>query len=423
MPFYKKGWKIMRISKYGEQKQAKKWILGFIAALITMTFLINPLQERARAASSSLSESQSAVSKLEDQLKQAQNDRESAQAALAQAQNEKAAAEKQIEALDTSIKALSSEVDAITNLIAEYEVQITDSEELIAQQQIELDEKKEQFKIFVCKSYEDSLTVGFLDMIFSAESFSDLLARMDIAASLMSYEQRLLEEIEQRKTELENQKKYLEELHESAEQQRADKAEKLDTLSESMAEQELYLDSLKQNEKEAEALFERYQAAEEEVDKQLQKAIADLQKQQQSQYVGGVMLWPLSSEYMTISSPFGPRTHPVLGGYQFHNGIDIPAPSGTPIVAANEGTVITATYHYAYGNYIVIDHGGGTATMYAHCSSMAVTVGQTVSRGQEIGTVGRTGLATGYHLHMTIYENSQPVDPVGYYTELTLSYY
>ena len=413
----------MQLSKNSVKKQVKKWIASILSIVIAVAFLSNSLQDQVQAASSTLSESQSAVNKLEDQLKQAQSDRESAKAALAQAQNEKAAAEKQIEALDAAIKALSSEIDAITDLVAEYEIQIANSVDLIAKQQTELDEKKEQFKVLVRKSYDDSLTVNLLDMIFSAESLSDLISRLDIAASLMSYEQRLLEEIEQRMTELENQKAYLENLRESAEQQKADKADKLNELSESMDEQEEYLESLKKNEKEAEALFERYQAAEEEVDRQLQKAISDLQKQQQSQYVGGALLWPLPSSYMTISSPFGPRTHPVLGGYQFHNGIDIPAPNGTPIVAANEGTVITATYHYAYGNYIVVDHGGGTATMYAHCSTMAVTVGEKVSRGQEIGTVGRSGLATGYHLHMTIYENSQPVDPVGYYTELTLSYY
>ena len=97
-----------------------------------------------------------------------------------------------------------------------------------------------------------------------------------------------------------------------------------------------------------------------------------------------------------------------------HTGIDIGAPSGAPIVAAAAGTVLVAGWEEGYGNTVVIDHGGGIATLYGHQSSIAVAVGQSVTRGQVIGAVGSTGHSTGPHLHFEVRVNGSPVDPLGY---------
>lgn len=125
----------------------------------------------------------------------------------------------------------------------------------------------------------------------------------------------------------------------------------------------------------------------------------------------GAIGWPVSG---TITSPFGMRFDPVQHRYQLHSGIDIAAPQGTTLSAAADGRVIFAGWYGGYGNAIVIDHGGGTSTLYGHCSQIFVGVGQDVQRGQAIGAVGMTGDATGPHVHFEVRRDGKPVDPLGY---------
>ena len=122
----------------------------------------------------------------------------------------------------------------------------------------------------------------------------------------------------------------------------------------------------------------------------------------------GSFSWPVTG---TITSPFGWRSNPFGGSPEFHQGLDIAAPSGTTVTAAAGGTVIMAQWYGGYGNYILIDHGGGYSTGYGHLSAIYVSNGQSVSRGQAIGAVGSTGQSTGPHLHFEVRINGKPVDP------------
>ncbi len=132
-------------------------------------------------------------------------------------------------------------------------------------------------------------------------------------------------------------------------------------------------------------------------------------------------LWPLPG-YYRLTSLFGYRIHPITGKAHSHTGIDIPAPGGTPIQACKSGQVVTSAYHYSYGNYVVIDHGNGNSTLYAHMSSRAVSEGQMVSQGQTIGYVGTTGSSTGNHLHLEVRDNYTRVDPESKFPSLSLTH-
>ncbi|MGH2662262.1 MAG: murein hydrolase activator EnvC family protein [Actinomycetota bacterium] len=129
--------------------------------------------------------------------------------------------------------------------------------------------------------------------------------------------------------------------------------------------------------------------------------------------VGGALAWPSSGP---IVSGFGWRTHPVYGSQRFHAGVDIDGACGQPIIAAESGSVLSAGSNGGYGLATVIDHGNGLSTLYGHQSQLGVSSGQSVSRGQQIGLVGTTGLSTGCHLHFEVRVNGEPVDPVPYLT-------
>lgn len=130
-----------------------------------------------------------------------------------------------------------------------------------------------------------------------------------------------------------------------------------------------------------------------------------------TQSAPGTLAWPVSG---TITSPFGYRQNPFGGGMEFHQGLDIAAPMGTTVQAASGGTVISAGWYGGYGNYILIDHGGGMATGYGHLSQIFVSAGQQVQKGQAIGAVGSTGMSTGPHLHFEVRIAGKPTDPAAY---------
>ncbi|MBQ2058742.1 MAG: peptidoglycan DD-metalloendopeptidase family protein, partial [Firmicutes bacterium] len=246
---------------------------------------------------------------------------------------------------------------------------------------------------------------GLLTVLFGSSSMSSFMTNMDMVQRIYSADADMLASMQAQYDELDGSRKRLQALKETLLTQQANAeakrvqletdivglSEKKREVDKSLAEQQ---DQLKQLKAEADALT------------------ATIRKLQGDQsYAGGTMLWP-SAASRYISSPFGNRV--LFGVKEFHTGIDIAAAAGTNILAANSGTVIKAGYNNSYGYMIMIDHGGGIVTLYAHSSKLLVSTGDVVARGQVIALIGSTGRSTGPHLHFEVRVNGAYQNPLNY---------
>ncbi|MBM6888449.1 M23 family metallopeptidase, partial [Pseudoflavonifractor phocaeensis] len=211
------------------------------------------------------------------------------------------------------------------------------------------------------------------------------------------------------------------------EEQEAKKAEQ----QAKVAEAEKVLEELNQNVEEVNRQLEAEDEAAAAIQADIVRKQAELEAQRQQQNVtlpvsSTGFQWPLPASNLKLTSAFGYRIHPVTHVPHSHTGIDVSATTGTPITAAKSGQVIISEKGtgstWSYGEYVVIDHGDGTTTLYAHMSYRAVSEGQIVTQGQYIGDVGATGNVTGPHLHFEVRKNGQRVDPEECFPDLYNSF-
>ena len=173
---------------------------------------------------------------------------------------------------------------------------------------------------------------------------------------------------------------------------------------------EYYTNKLSDEEKQLQAKVDEYNEQVSSIEAEIkQLALNSIS----ADYIGGAFTWPVPG-HLSLTSLYGMRVHPITGAYKLHTGIDISAPLNTSFVAAANGIVSKATYNTAYGNMVIIDHGGGVQTLYAHGNEILVQLGQTVKAGDEILKVGSTGYSTGPHAHFEIRINGQTVNPLDY---------
>ena len=248
--------------------------------------------------------------------------------------------------------------------------------------------------------------VGYLEILLSSSDVKDFLSRKDMIKAIADHDKELIqymkeqrELIERTKMELETQKKSVEVSKSKLESRRRDLASATrakENLIERLIEDEKAL------EKEHDALNDYAKKIEADIVKLMRNT---------NPYSGGAMAWPVPGR-SRISSPYGYRIHPIFKTRKLHTGIDIPAPTGTNIVAASEGTVIHAGSLGGYGKTVMIDHGGGIATLYGHNSSITVSNGAYVKKGDTIAKAGSTGYSTGPHLHFEVRKNGAYVDPL-----------
>lgn len=322
---------------------------------------------------------------------------------------EKAKLERQQNQVANAQAAESNAYKELVDQINEAEENLRQTENALADAQANYNAQRELVKTRLRVMYQNS-SITKLNTLLESKSFLVFYERLQYMSIIAKQDGKLIDDLNTAKLDVEYKKKLQQQAKELLEQKASEKQERLTSLKSSRAALEDQLvrskTELSKLEKEEDALIAESQ--------RLSSVIKNLSKSGKK-YAGGTMIWPVPSS-QTITSSFGMRKHPVLRKYKMHTGIDIASNKGNSIVAANKGTVIIAEYDKnGYGNYVVIDHGGGITTLYGHCSKLLVKVGDEVKAGEVIAQVGSTGLSTGNHCHFEVRKDGVLKNPLNGY--------
>lgn len=314
----------------------------------------------------------------------------------------------QINSIERNIYQTQKDIDTTTEHIDYLENSIADAQKDIDAMEENLDKQSGELGDRLVDIYEKGDS-SYLEVLLSAESLKDFITRYDMLGSIVQQDVSLIKTINRQKKELALKKSDLQVQQRELVSTRASHEIKKETLaSQKDQKQDVLNDVQKEKAQYAQALEELEQSS-----RELEAMIRREQGSGGPSIGTGTYTWPAPG-YTAITSPFGMRYHPILKTRKLHTGVDIGAPAGATIVAADGGKVIFAGWMTGYGQATVIDHGGGISTLYGHQSRLLVSVGQTVSKGQTIGKVGSTGWSTGPHLHFEVRVNGSPVNPMGY---------
>jgi len=338
----------------------------------------------------------------------------------------------QLEASNAQIEIIQSDVSELVNEIAELNEQITSQElevELLQGQKEELEKsivqteenlekaieeyekQKKQLEARLVASYKAGET-SYLDLLLQSTSLSEFISNYYMISQIVSSDTKMLEKVSKQKEELELSKLELK----KQKKQLVETVEESENKAVSLENMRIINNSYIAQLSEEEAKYANdIVVMQTEIKKVESEILAAAAMNIGYDYVGGEMAWPVPG-HTNITSPYGMRTHPFTGVYKLHTGTDISAPMGTDFIAANDGVVSKAEYNYAYGNMVMINHGGGVSTLYAHGSKILVEVGQEVKRGDPVLKVGSTGYSTGPHAHFEVRINGKYVDPMPYIT-------
>ena len=383
-----------------------------VALLMTCAIVMGVLLSGGSVANADSKLTDATVQKYEEQIADLQKQQKDIQNNLAKMAKEGSSLAAQKQAVDTYMDTTQRKIEIAQILLDELEVKINDNIAALEDAEAEYNRMYEQFWNIVVMNYEEG-DASYIGLILGADSLSDFLTRMDHVSSLLAYNKSIMDTLQQTRSMLEEDKL-------SLETKIALQNETLIALGkdiEDLAKQEEdILGRIKDLEKDQAAAQKEYyenKKQEDQLDKELEEYLAELQRKNQEKMESGDWLWPISlNDYQRCSSGFGWRL--LYGVWDYHRGWDLAAYRGTPIYASKGGKVVIAQYHNSYGNYIVIDHGDGVSTVYAHCSKLNVAKGDTVKKGDKIGEVGTTGNSTGNHLHFEFRLNGKFIDPFTY---------
>ncbi|MGM9661306.1 MAG: murein hydrolase activator EnvC family protein [Faecousia sp.] len=419
------------------RKRLVSVLSGIMAAVMLLTLLMSVLPTRANAASSSeirkqINQLKKEKQELQDKIADVQEQYEENENEIADIIAKKNVIDQEIQILSEQITNMNDQLSAYNLLIADKQDELDNAEDLYAQ-------LNEENKVRV-RTMEEEGQLSYWEVLFKANSFSDLLDRLNMVEEISAADNRRLqqlsdaadavevaqEDLQSEKAEMEVTKK---ELDDAQEEMNVKRQEADDLLQELLSKAD-----------DLEALEAEFQAMDEEFLKEIASKEQEYNAAKQAEWLaymatyvppttagagtpadqnnggGGSSSsgWVRPCSYTSITSPFGYRQSPTTGASTYHQGVDLDTGTGWPVVAAKAGVVTIAGYGSAAGNYVKIDHGDGISSIYMHLSSYCVRAGQIVSAGQQIGATGATGVATGDHLHFGISVNGVYVNPCNY---------
>ena len=416
----------------------------FLAALMLFSLVFAALGSIVSHAASN-----SELSELEKEKESIRNDKIAAGNKAASLREQKAAWVEQKEALDEKNRLAQEEI-----LNTQKQIEIYN--EMIAQKQAEADAAQQAadetlatYKKRLRSMEENGQFNTYFSLLMGATDFNELLSRVDVLTEIMENDKRIEQEYKDTRDEAIRIREEYEQLNIELEAKKAELEAEVEKLKEEIAEADEMIAEIQKDIDKYTALYNQAAASEAAVLGRINKILADIaaaekaaaeeaarQEQQNQQNNGGgdsgaaapapsapsttvgtgSFTWPVPSSRL-VTSLYGNRMHPILGYERYHSGVDINGAAGAAVVAADSGTVILKEYDPGgYGNYLVISHGNGTTTLYAHMSSVAVNKDDVVSKGQTIAYVGSTGLSTGPHLHFEITVGGGRVNPLSYFS-------
>lgn len=404
-------------------------ILCALFALLTVFGMTSGLLAPVRAAQSQkiLTELQ----KLREEQSGIQKKRTALSAEIAESKKQTQSVVEQKSDIDRQIELSNETIDNYNAQIQQYSLLIAEKQKELDEAELHETQLQEQYKARL-RSMEETGTVSYWSILFKASSFSDLLDRVDMIHEIAKSDQLMMKKLSEATEAVQQSREELEQEQQQMQTARDELAAQEAQLEMQRAEADALLLQIAEECEKMTAEYQGYLAQEDALSKQVAKAekdyyqalakeeaarLAELNKQ--NNYVpankdSSGFLYPLPYR-VAITDSYGYRTHPVTGKKTtWHNGVDLAAGAGTAIYATKSGTVTTALRSDIWGNYVVINHGDGFSSLYAHMQGLIVKAGDYVKQGQTIGYVGSTGLSTGPHLHFTIYYNGADVNPMSY---------
>ncbi|WP_301962081.1 murein hydrolase activator EnvC [uncultured Megasphaera sp.] len=328
--------------------------------------------------------------------------------------------------IQESLDAAEAEYKSISDQLAQTEAKIRDTEARLAAEQAKLDKRLDVFSVRIRDIYMHG-QLNYLDVILGAKDFNDFANRVELLRRVIAADMELISSIREQRDIIHQARQELEAERQHQVQLKAEAEQKKAEIEEHKKEQQAILYQAENDKATAEAAYRELEASSAAIGEMLrqraaERAAAAAAAAQQSSGGGGytsyqpvsgsgAMMWPVNG---VITSQYGYRVHPIFGSTIYHSGMDIGVDYGTPVAAADSGYVVEAGWISGYGYAVIIDHGNGLSTLYGHNESLAVSAGQSVSKGQTIAYAGSTGNSTGPHVHFEVRSNGDPVDPMAY---------
>lgn len=338
---------------------------------------------------------------LEDRLKQISKD-------LSKAKSDRESVLKQKQLLDQQIALTEEKIENTRLLIEAYAAAVAEKQEELDRIDSRIETNIDLIRRRLVFNQENG-DIQYLGFLLEASNISDLLGRVEIMKDLFENDRKILDRLESDRGSVEDKLGELEALKKLSEDTKLQLETELGDYERRVAEADEYLDSISKDLSTLQRTQREVEASKAQLEDNISALAKQIEEKQRKTYTGGAFIWPVSTEFKRISQYYQGKSH---------TGIDIPtnyAPAD--VYASASGTVLVAESHWSYGNYVVIYHGSGMQTLYAHLSKINVKVNQEVEQGDVIGRTGNTGYSFGIHLHFIVYVNGSHTDPLKYVTQ------